>query len=402
MAGVGRSPSPARVGLPAAVDGQVGPATRQRLLDDVANLELCPLDHGGSVRPVSADWSPPVRFPPPPVKAPGRTDDYKSMAGAVLHRGADFEKKFQKPPEFFLGNGDILAAFADANRLTASDKQIAANRRNASDFLRRANVRRPADITAAAVEAYLAELRMLGRSAKTILNVKSSLSRFCHYLRRRGLLEHNPCADVECATPEKLPPPVLEGRRIAEFLQSAERQGLRELVLVAITTGLRAGELCRLRWADVDLAGRTLLVRRAKDKSPRVVPLASPAVAALEALHRRRPGFAHVCPARRTFRGGVKWIDRPASYRSILRQLEPVRRGFDEFRQQPAGRVGNAWHLFRHQFATELVDANVDISLISEWMGHSDIRLTKRYARLRRAYHPAIERGFDAIDGSGL
>jgi integrase/recombinase XerD len=302
----------------------------------------------------------------------------------------EFSRKLEKSPAL----EQLLAGFGDANELTASAGQIRTNRRNVLHFLQRTGIRQPADLSAAAVEAYLSELRLVGRSPKTILNIKSSLSRFCRYLKRRELLSQNPCVEVECQMPERLPPAVLLGPgRLREFLHAAARLHLADLAAVAIATGLRAGELCRLAWADVDLVGRTLLVRRSKGKQARVVPLALAAVAALRRIRASRPAFAHICPARRTFTGGFKWIDRPASYRSILRQIEPLAKQFPEFRQQGKGRVGNGWHLFRHQFATELVDANVDIALISEWMGHSDIRLTKRYARLRRAYHPAIERG---------
>lgn len=286
---------------------------------------------------------------------------------------------------------NTLAQFGDRNVLTATEKQIVANLRNVRAFLERSRIRGPAEITAAVIEAYLAELRTLGRSPKTILNVKSSLSRFCRFLKKRGEMTHNPCGDVECTRPEIVPPPVIEPGRLPELLSAARELGLWEIVLLAIATGLRAAELSRLAWADVDAVGRTLMVRRAKGKAPRIVPLCQAATAALAAQRQKTGHLLHVFPARKTYRGGWKYVDRPASYRSMLRALQPLRARFSEFHQLAAGSVGNGWHLFRHQFATEAIDHDVSETKLAEWMGHTDTRLTRRYARMRRRYDPAIE-----------
>ncbi len=287
----------------------------------------------------------------------------------------------------------MLVSFADSNVLTAKPKQVLANTRNVKSFLDRTGISQPAEITAGLVESYLSELKSLHHySDKTILNIRSCISRFCRYLKRRKLIDHNPCVDVECSTPEQSPPPVIEPERMHRVLELARQFGVLELVLIAIGTGLRASEICNLRWVDVDMDGGTLRVVRAKGKMPRVVPLCRPVLAAFRSQHKVSRGMQYVFPARQKWRGGGgRLVDRRSSYDSLLARLDPLRAACPEFQQVAKGSVGRGLHLFRHQFATEALNNNVIETKVAEWMGHTDVRQTRRYARMRRQYDPLIE-----------
>ena len=76
----------------------------------------------------------------------------------------------------------------------------------------------------------------------------------------------------------------------------------------------------------------------------------------------------------------------------MLESLKPVQEAFPEFRQLPGKSIGRGFHLFRHTFASELAEADVNLKKIQEWMGHSDIKMTERYVHLRKKYDPDIEK----------
>ncbi len=130
------------------------------------------------------------------------------------------------------------------------------------------------------------------------------------------------------------------------------------LVLVAMNTGLRRGELTSLTWLDVDLARRLLTVRAgyAKSDKARHIPLNSEAHAVL-----------------------TKW-----------KKQHPKGKLFDIFSIKKAWKtlcddvkiIGFRFHDLRHHFASRLVQAGVDLNTVRELLGHADMKMTLRYAHL--------------------
>ena len=142
---------------------------------------------------------------------------------------------------------------------------------------------------------------------------------------------------------------------------------LTPLVLLALNTGLRRGELFQLRWEDVQLKPRLLTVRGAGAKSgqTRHIPLNSEA---LRLLKQWKPGDA----ASRTFvfanvRSTEPLGDVKKAWKALMRKAE-----VSAFR----------FHDLRHTFASKLVMAGVDLNTVRELLGHSDVAMTLRYAHL--------------------
>lgn len=133
---------------------------------------------------------------------------------------------------------------------------------------------------------------------------------------------------------------------------------LTPLVLLAMNTGLRRGELLALTWDDVDLQGAMLAVRAevAKSGKQRHVPLNTEA---LEVLVRWRAQGG----AGRVF--GIE--DCKNSWRNLI-----VSAQIERFR----------FHDLRHHFASRLVSQGVDIDTVRVLLGHADIKMTLRYAHL--------------------
>ena len=140
---------------------------------------------------------------------------------------------------------------------------------------------------------------------------------------------------------------------------------LMPLVLVAINTGLRRGELFGLSWADVNLGGRMLKVTvgNAKSRKARHVPLNAEALATLQQWRAQGTGTGLVFASAT----GARLTNVNKSWAGVVDAA-----GLHDFR----------FHDLRHDFASRLVMAGVDLNTVRELLGHSDIAMTLRYAHL--------------------
>ncbi len=144
------------------------------------------------------------------------------------------------------------------------------------------------------------------------------------------------------------------------------------MVIVAVRTGLRHGELTALRWQDVDLDGGKLSVvenyvkghtGKPKSGKEREVPLSNDAIKALRALRHQRGPLVFCTPAGRHLQAYVT----DDALRLICRRASML----------PFG-----WHRLRHTFASHLAMRGVSLKVIQDLMGHANIKMTLRYAHL--------------------
>jgi len=246
-------------------------------------------------------------------------------------------------------------------------------------------------LTRLLIERYIGSILTTGRSRKTAANHVAAINVFCRWLAAVGLIGDNPSAGIHIAAGDVAVPRYLEPDEIVRVMEIARSTGTWPEVALALATGLRLGELIRLQWTDVHTEGRWLLVRQSKSHRPRTVPLSVAALDALAVQWQKSGNLSYVFPARRTYRGGWKYIDAARHSSWWLRAMRPVQDAIPKFRQS-AG-TGRAWHLFRHTFASRLAQAGVSLYKIAQWMGHSDIRTTQIYAHLQAGFDPDIEAG---------
>jgi integrase len=144
------------------------------------------------------------------------------------------------------------------------------------------------------------------------------------------------------------------------------------MIVLAMNTGLRLGEILALRWDAVDLKAGRLHVREAaargivgtpKSGRAREVPLNDTAIAMLRS-HKHLRGPLVFC----TDGGGMLTKGEAKA---------PLRRA-----QRRAGIVALGWHDLRHTFASHLVMRGVSIKAVQELLGHATIEMTMRYAHL--------------------
>jgi integrase len=142
---------------------------------------------------------------------------------------------------------------------------------------------------------------------------------------------------------------------------------LNPLVRLALHTGCRRGELLALRWRDLDLTAARLTVRAdtTKDSEARHIPLNRDILAVLRTW---RPDDAD--PDTCVFPG----VDDDTALTTVKKSWGGVLKA--------ATITGFRFHDLRHTFASRLVMAGVDLNTVRELLGHSDIKMTLRYAHL--------------------
>ena len=149
----------------------------------------------------------------------------------------------------------------------------------------------------------------------------------------------------------------------------------RPLVIVALHTGMRRGELANLRWQDVDFHTRTLVVQQSKSGEGRRVPMNRVVVATLRALRRERQAF-----------GGLVFTSPEGRF------LHNFGRAW--WKAVSAAEITDLrFHDLRHTAASRLVMAGVDLYTVKEILGHKTLVMTQRYSHLSPEHQrQAVER----------
>ena len=189
------------------------------------------------------------------------------------------------------------------------------------------------------------------------------LSKFFNLAIRDGLTDTNPCRNVmklrEDNQRNRYLLPAEEKRLLLQL--DGPRAHLKPIVLLAIHTGMRRGEILKLRWAEVDFVRNLIYVTSTKSGKDRTVPLNDVARTVLTDLKKEANGSASVFVCDKT---GKAPLD--------------IKTGFARARED-SKIEGFRFHDLRHTFATRLADSGVDPFTIAELLGHADLRMTKRY-----------------------
>ncbi len=211
------------------------------------------------------------------------------------------------------------------------------------------------------------------RSPATVNRELSILSAILTLAVDDELIPTNPCRRVRPLRMDNTRSRYLSKDEEARLLASLEgEEWLLNIVIMAIHTGMRRGEIFNLSWFDVDFARGIVHVRNTKTNKDRVVPMNATVRGMLE---RQPKASAYVFPSPKT--GG---------------RLVDVKRKFDEARKA-AGIADFRFHDLRHTAATRLADAGVNVVVIAEILGHGDIRTTKRYSHaMDEAKREAVEK----------
>jgi len=236
------------------------------------------------------------------------------------------------------------------------------------------------------VQQLYSHLISSGRAPKTVRNVHVTLHRALAQAQRWRLVPTNVADLIDPPRLSRREMKALSPEQARQVLDVARDDDLAALWTVALTTGLRQGELLALRWPDVDLDRRSLrvvaslirvvgqapqLVEPKSRRSRRQVELSRAAVDALRKHRAKDPsiGFVFARPDGRPLSVTTTW----KRWRALLERAEvpPM-----------------AFHGARHTAATLLLSRGVHPKIVSEMLGHSTVAITLDvYSHVTPAMH---------------
>lgn len=240
------------------------------------------------------------------------------------------------------------------------------------------------EITKEALSSYIMEMNQhfKPRSVKRKL---ASIKALCHYLESEDILAEDPFRKLNIGhrepqqLPRTIPLRIIEAMLSASYEKIHNSSGMKHMWALRDTavmemlfaTGMRVSELCKLNISDVDLLDGVIKIY-GKGAKERVLQIGSENVLSIlrqysESVIRmeQTPFFVN--------RRGVRISEQ--SVRLILRHYEVVSEGMQHITP----------HMFRHSFATLLLEEDVDIRYIQRMLGHSSIVTTQIYTHVATA-----------------
>lgn len=220
------------------------------------------------------------------------------------------------------------------------------------------------------VDRVFAELAAAGLSEKSRKNIRATLNKMLVTAVEWGLLDALPRLP-RIRVPERQFD-FLTAEESERLLAGARTPEARLLILFALRSGARASEQLALRWADLDWQSRKVVIQRSSirgvegpTKSGRVrhVPLTPELESELRAARHLKSALVFCRPD-----------GKPLTLWQLHNVLETACRR--------SGLRAIRWHDLRHSFASQLAMRGLPIRRIQEWLGHSSIQMTMRYAHL--------------------
>jgi len=252
--------------------------------------------------------------------------------------------------------------------------------------------RAAAELTEHDIRRFVAMLHSRGQSPRSLARALSSWRGFFQWLARRHEVASNPCAAVRAPRGSKRLPEALtpdEAVRLVT-IPNPPRHAARDRALfeLAYSCGLRVSELTGLDLESVDpRAGEARVL--GKGAKTRIVPVGTPALAALAAWLELRPKLAR--PGERALFVGRS--GRRLSPREVQRNIKQW--------AALAGLPSDVHpHMLRHSFASHVLQSSGDLRAVQEMLGHASIASTQVYthldfqhlAKIYDAAHPRAKR----------
>ena len=250
------------------------------------------------------------------------------------------------------------------------------------------------EMTAAGIMGFLNALRESGLADSTVAGVFRVLSAGLTFAQDEGLIARNPCKRIRLQSTERPAQRVLSAKEQARLRGATSAADLP--TLLGLYAGMRLGEVCALKWEDINWDESSVTVRRTAQrlrrsgegnktlvmigapksrKSHRIIPLP-------RFILKLLAQYRETCPASGFIFGKQ---DKPAEARTIQRRL-----------QRLAARLGISgvhFHTLRHSFATRLMELGSDVKTVSELLGHCSAKTT-----LDIYAHSLLEQRRNAVD----
>ena len=264
------------------------------------------------------------------------------------------------------------------------EKTLKAYRIDLRQFSEQTSSQEITDITSETLEAYIAKLHQQYKP-KTVKRKIASVKALFHYLEYKDIIDRNPFNKIQVRFREPvILPKTIPLHTVETFLTTIykqrnnaktdyqKRNALRDAAVAELlfATGMRISELCTLKNEDVNLYEGIILIYGKGDKERRI-QIGNDAV--IHILEEYKNDF-------QTEIDSCKHFFANQSGKALSDQS--VRRMINKYTSLAAIDLHITPHMFRHTFATSLLEADVDIRYIQEMLGHSSINVTEIYTHV--------------------
>lgn len=249
-----------------------------------------------------------------------------------------------------------------------------------------------AEVSPKTLEDYIAKLHKQYKS-KTVKRKIASLKAFFHYLEYKDIITSNPFNKIQIRFREPIIlPKIIPLHIVEDFLSTIysqrnnartdyqKRNALRDAAIVELlfATGMRISELCALKSEDVNLYDGTILIY-GKGNKERRIQIGNDSVFYI--LKEYVSNFQKEIDNCNHFFANQS--GKPVSDQSVRRMIRKYSTlAHIDLHITP--------HMFRHTFATSLLEADVDIRYIQEMLGHSSINVTEIYTHVNTSKQKEI------------
>ena len=263
-------------------------------------------------------------------------------------------------------------------------KTLKAYRIDLTQFISQIPVDALSSVTQDILEGHIAKLHQKYKP-RTVKRKLASLKAFFRHLQYRKLIRQNPFSHMQIKfrepiiLPKTIPLPVVEAFLSAIYTQNLNakndyqrKNSLRDAAVIELlfATGMRISELCSLKASDVNLSESTILIH-GKGSKERKIQIGSKEVA--DILKKYRIAYEKQIQSCQHFFTNQNG--------SVLSD-QAIRRMINKYTSLAAIDLHITPHMFRHTFATSLLEADVDIRYIQEMLGHSSINVTEIYTHV--------------------
>lgn len=265
-----------------------------------------------------------------------------------------------------------------------SKKTIKAYRIDLEQFLSHIPETPLKDISQDTLELYVSHMNE-NYQPKTVKRKIASLKAMFHYFEYKGLIAQNPFSKMQIRFREPVILPKTIPLHTVEYLLKAiydlqtnaktawqRKKAIRDAAVCELlfATGMRISELCSLGVNDVNLQDGTILIYGKGSKERRIQLGNKEVITSLENYKAVFSTEIENCHNFFTNQSGEPLSD------------QSVRRMIKKYTKLAAIDLRITPHMFRHTFATSLLDADVDIRYIQEMLGHSSINITEIYTHV--------------------
>ena len=249
------------------------------------------------------------------------------------------------------------------------------------------------------VESYIEQLTQSNIKTNTLRRKIACIKVFYNYLKYQNIIEENPFNQLrfqfrtEKILPKTIPYDILknifiylEQKVIVSKTDYQKQHAERNLLIISLllSTGIRISELCHIHLKDINLSNKTLHII-GKGKKERILFLGDQTTFNLLETYinkTRNESNDFLFPG--------KHSPKPLSEQSVRLILKRI------VEQNNLSRTITP-HMFRHSFATMLLDSDVDIRYIQQILGHSSISITQIYTHVSHSKQKEILSSFNPI-----